>query len=53
LDILRSIFNQIIIPDVVHQEILQGASYQAGLLYYQQANWIQVLPVKNQIDPLL
>lgn len=53
LDILKAIFQQVIVPDAVHKELLEGGSSGHGLLSYQKASWIQVQSLSTSIDPLL
>ena len=53
LDLLQALFDQVIVPEAVHEEILQGAGLHAGLRFYHDARWIQVQPVRGTMDPLL
>lgn len=53
LDLLRLLFTEIVVPETVHQEILQGGSCSAGLCAYNQASWIRVKSLKCPLDPLL
>ncbi len=53
LDLLRLLFAEIVVPETVHQEILQGGSCSAGLSVYNQASWIKVKSLNCPFDPLL
>ena len=53
LDVLRGLFEKIIIPEAVHLELLEGGATQAGISSYQQATWIDVQPLTASLDPLL
>ena len=53
VDVLQSLFDQVIVPEAVHQEILQGATFRAGLVSYRQAHWIKVQSVQSPLDPLV
>jgi len=53
VDVLQSLFAQVIVPEAVHQEILQGGAFRAGLASYRQAHWIKVQSVQSPLDPLL
>ncbi len=53
LDILKNIFDKIVVPEAVHSELLEGGSFQAGINSYRQATWIEVLPLSTPLDPLL
>lgn len=53
LELLRSIFDSVIVPDLVHAEILQGGMSRTGTLSYQQADWIGTASSIQPSDPLL
>ncbi|MGQ3684146.1 MAG: hypothetical protein ACUBOA_03900 [Candidatus Loosdrechtia sp.] len=53
LDILRSFFQQIIIPEEVHKEILQGEATGVDLSSFKKASWIQIQIIHNPYDPLI
>jgi predicted nucleic acid-binding protein len=53
LEILKSIFKEIIVPEPVHNEILQGGKDFTGLGFYRKATWIKVQSLTNPIEPLL
>ncbi|MGO9611477.1 MAG: DUF3368 domain-containing protein [Dissulfurispiraceae bacterium] len=53
LDILQSLFEEIIISEDVHEELLEGGPLGRGLLHYQKASWIRVQPFTSPIDTLL
>jgi predicted nucleic acid-binding protein len=43
----------VLIPEAVHQEILQGGSQGIGLSAYQEASWFEVLSAAKPADRLL
>ena len=53
LDILRAIFDKVIVPEDVHNELLRGGSECSGVISYQQASWIEVKKPSHLTDPLL
>lgn len=53
LDLLKSIFEEVLVPDAVHSEILQGGRAGVGVRTYLRASWIRKLPVNNPVDALL
>jgi len=53
LDILRGLFQKIIIPEEVHKELLQGEVAGVGLSSYKKASWIQIQTIHNPHDPLI
>ena len=52
LDILRTFFISVQIPQAVYDEIMQGGSRFTGLAAYRRANWIAMVP-DTALDPLL
>ena len=42
LEILKKIFEEVIVPEPVHHEIMQGGKDFAGLGFYRKATWIKV-----------
>ena len=52
LDILRTLFTSVHIPQDVHDEMVQGGETRPGLDAYRQADWIAVEP-GVPLDPLL
>lgn len=38
LDLLRLLFDEVIVPEAVHHELLAGGMNQAGLAAYQRAS---------------
>jgi predicted nucleic acid-binding protein len=52
IDLLRSLFEVVIIPEAVHIEILAGGSMNLGLINYQKIKWIKVMPLSSPIEPL-
>jgi uncharacterized protein len=52
LDILRTFFIAVQVPQAVHDEIMQGGSRFTGLATYRRADWITVMP-DTPMDPLL
>jgi predicted nucleic acid-binding protein len=53
LEILNEIFDEVIVPEQVHHEILQEGKSLAGLAIYRKALWIKVETIKTPIEPLL
>lgn len=53
LDILQSLFQQVIVPEAVHKELLEGGTSGHGLVSYQKAFWIKVESLSTAIDTLL
>jgi uncharacterized protein len=53
LEILKKIFDEVILPETVHNEIMQGGKDSAGLESYKKATWIQVESPAEPIEPLL
>jgi predicted nucleic acid-binding protein len=53
LDLLQSLFAEVLIPDRVRQEIEQGGARQIGLTSFRRANWIRVLSLRGGGDVLL
>lgn len=52
LDILRTLFTSVHVPQDVHDEIVRGGETRPGLDAYRQADWIAVEPAVP-LDPLL
>ena len=53
LDILEKIFDEVIVPEAVHDEIKQGGKDAAGLASYHKATWIRVQALETPVEPLL
>jgi predicted nucleic acid-binding protein len=53
LEILKRIFEEVIVPDTVHSEIMQGGKDFTGLRSYGKATWIRVQSPATPIEPLL
>lgn len=53
LDILNRLFEQVMVPEAVHFELLEGGARQAGVAAYQQAQWIKTGKLTAPLDPLL
>ena len=53
LEILKKIFEEVIVPEPVHHEIMQGGKDFAGLGFYRKATWIKVESLADPIEPLL
>lgn len=53
VDVLRHIFKEVIIPETVHDEILDGGAINSGLSNYRAITWINVMSLSNPPDPLL
>lgn len=53
LDILRTLFHEVFIPEEVRDELLQGEALGIDLSSYRQASWIQVKALRIPQDILL
>jgi predicted nucleic acid-binding protein len=53
LTILHHLFQTVIVPESVNEEIKEGGANNSGLSNYMQANWIKIIPVSGTYDPLL
>jgi uncharacterized protein len=53
LEILKRLFEEVILPETVHNEIMQGGKDFAGLGCYRKAGWIKVQSPATPIEPLL
>ncbi len=53
LDILRLLFESVVVPQAVHEEILQGGQLNKGLVLYQNSQWIRVQRLSESPDILL
>ncbi|MCI5150829.1 MAG: DUF3368 domain-containing protein [Candidatus Electrothrix sp. MAN1_4] len=53
LDLLKELFDEVLAPEAVHFELLEGGTGQAGVAAYQQAHWITVRKMTSPLDPLL
>jgi predicted nucleic acid-binding protein len=53
LNLLNCLFDEVIVPQAVHFELLEGGTKQAGVTAYQQAHWIKNQKLTKPHDPLL
>ena len=53
LKILKRIFEEVIVPETVHNEIGQCDKDFAGLGFCREATWIKVQSLASPIEPLL
>lgn len=53
IDILRHLFEFIVVPEEVHKEILEGGATNVGLANYRKIKWIKVVALSSPVDPLL
>ena len=53
LDILKSPFDEVLVPEAVQIEIEQGGIRLLGLEDFRRAGWIRVVPLKEKRDELL
>ena len=53
LDILKSLFDVVLVPEAVQREIERGGIRLSGLDNFRRADWIQVMPLKEKRDALL
>lgn len=47
LYILKSLYQEILIPQAVYDEIARGQKTQPGVLQVMNSGWIKVVPIKN------
>lgn len=52
LELLHLLFDEVLVPDAVQREIIQGGVKLAGLEPFQRAQWIRVVPPREN-DALL
>ena len=53
LDVLKSLFKEVLVPEAVQKEIEQGGMRLLGLKDFQRADWIRIEPLKEKRDELL
>ncbi|MCB0197491.1 MAG: DUF3368 domain-containing protein [Anaerolineae bacterium] len=53
LTILKDLYNRVLVPYEVAQEILVGGSKQFAIPQFTQANWLQIWAVPLEISPFL
>jgi len=53
LDLLHCLFDEVMVPEAVHFELLEGGVKQAGVAAYRQAHWIESKKLTEPHDPLL
>ena len=53
LDLLKSLFDAVLVPEAVQKEIKHGGIKLAGLEDFQRADWIRILPLQEKRDELL
>jgi predicted nucleic acid-binding protein len=53
LDILKSLFDEVLVLEAVQKEIEQGGNKLSGLEDFRRAAWIRIVPLKEQRDELL
>ncbi len=53
LDLLKSLFDAVMVPEAVQKEIERGGIKLAGLEDFLRADWIRVLPLQKPSDALL
>jgi predicted nucleic acid-binding protein len=53
LDILKSLFDEVLVPEAVKKEIEQGGLRALGLEDFRRADWIRVVPLQAARDELL
>lgn len=53
LDILKFLFDEVMVPEAVRNEIEQGGTKLSGLADFQKANWIKIVPPDQKHDQLL
>ena len=53
LELLKALFDVVLVPEAVQKEIEQGGIKLAGLEDFRRADWIRVLPLQGKRDALL
>lgn len=53
LDILKSLFEEVLVPEAVQKEIEQGGVKLSGLEDFRRADWIRVVSPREKSDELL
>ncbi|WPD20823.1 MAG: DUF3368 domain-containing protein [Candidatus Electrothrix scaldis] len=53
LDLLKQLFDTVLVPEAVHFELLEGGIAQTGVAAYKQAQWITVKELTTPREPLL
>ena len=53
LDILKSLFDEVLVPEAVQKEIERGGTKLSGLEDFRRADWIRIVPLKEKRDELL
>jgi len=53
LDILKSPFDEVLVPEAVQKEIELGGIKLSGLEDFRRADWIRIVPLKTKRDELL
>ena len=51
--ILKALFQEVLLPEPVHQEIVRGGPVLAGMSNYREASWLTVQSLAKPLDPLL
>jgi predicted nucleic acid-binding protein len=50
IDLLPALYDRILIPDLVHQEIVQAGEGMAGASEVKNASWIETVPHEPEAD---
>jgi len=53
LDVLRSLFDEVFVPEAVHEEILEGGADGVGISSYVRASWLRKQTLRSPLDPLV
>jgi predicted nucleic acid-binding protein len=53
LDILKSLFDEVLVPEAVHREIERGGVRLSGLEEFRRAEWVRIVPLKEERHELL
>jgi len=57
LEILRELFDEVIVPEEVHREVLQGKSASffnlMQITLYEQMDWMRIKALQNPLEPAL
>jgi predicted nucleic acid-binding protein len=53
LDIMKSLYDKVYLPEAVNQEIIKGGKFLTGLDEYMKIDWLHIVALKETADPLL
>ncbi|MGO8674998.1 MAG: DUF3368 domain-containing protein [Limisphaerales bacterium] len=53
LDLLNSLFDEVLVPEAVRREIERGGVRLSGVEDFRRADWVRIVPLKGKRDELL